>query len=311
MLQLRITCPPDLTDGVVARLRDDPGVATLTLATGAALVPEGDLVVCEVARERANAVLDALRAQGVERRGAVSVIQLDAASRAGRLAERAAPGHESDALPWVLIEDAARDDAELSMTFLLLMALASVIATIGIAIDSPVLIIGAMIVGPEYGTLVAVAVGIRRRLTIWRAAVGTLMAGIAVAVLAATATSVIAELFGRPSFAPSSRFFTHFVSEPNAYSAVVAFVAGAAGTIALARAQATAVAGVLVSVTTIPAAAAIGVDLADPDWADMGGAALQLAINLVALVVAGVVTLTLYDHSRLGRSAATRRARLP
>jgi uncharacterized hydrophobic protein (TIGR00271 family) len=311
VLQLRVTCPPDITDGVVARLRDETGIGTLSVERGIGVVPEGDVVVCEVARERANVVLEQLRALGVERRGAISVLQLDAASRAGHIAEEKAPGHEADALPWVLIEEAAHDDAELSITFLVLMALASIIATVGIAIDSAVLIIGAMIVGPEYGPLVAIAVGLRRRLPLWRAAVGVLLAGIAAAVIAATLASLVAEVFGDPAFAPSSRFFTSFVTEPNAYSAVVAFVAGVAGTIALARAQATAVAGVLVSVTTIPAAAAMGVDIANSNWSDFGGASLQLAINLVALVVAGIVTLTVYDHSPIGTAKVTRRARLP
>ena len=95
------------------------------------------------------------------------------------------------------------------------------------------------------------------------------------------------------------------MTEPNVYSAVVALVAGIAGTISLARTQATALAGVLVSVTTIPAAAAIGIDAATAHWADLRGALLQLAINLSALLVAGIATLAVYDRawSRLTSAA--------
>jgi uncharacterized membrane protein len=113
------------------------------------------------------------------------------------------------------------------------------------------------------------------------------------------------------SFEPASRFFTGFVTEPNAYSAVVALAAGVAGTISLARTQATALAGVLVSVTTIPAAAAIGIDAAVGNWRDLGGGSLQLAINLSALLLAVTLTLAIYDRAWSRSSRATRRAPLP
>ena len=49
----------------------------------------------------------------------------------------------------------------------------------------------------------------------------------------------------------------------------------------------------LISVTTIPAAANIGVAAALGNWADWRGAMAQLSINLVGIVVAGVLTLRL------------------
>lgn len=289
------------------KLRDDVGVATLSVSRGTSVLPEGDVLECEVMRERLNDVLVLLRTIGVEQHGAISIVEVEAiATTTVRDVEVATPGYEADAMPWALIEVDARRNAEPSSTFFVLMALAAIIAAIGIAIDSAVLIIGAMIVGPEYGPLTAVAVGLRRRLGFWRPAAAVLLGGLFAAVIAAAAFAVIAELVGEPrsTFEPTSRFFTAFVTDPNAYSAVVALVAGAAGTIALARSQATAVAGVLVSVTTIPAAAAIGVDLATAQWKDCWQAALQLGINVVAILVASLITLVAYD--RIWRSATRR-----
>ena len=71
----------------------------------------------------------------------------------------------------------------------------------------------------------------------------------------------------------------------------VAFVAGVAGTLSLTSAKSGALIGVLISVTTIPAAANIGVAAALGDLGEAGGAALQLGLNLVAIVAAGVLTL--------------------
>jgi uncharacterized hydrophobic protein (TIGR00271 family) len=299
VLQLRVVCPDDLTERALARLRDDIGVATISLHRGASLMPAGDVIECEVVRERVNNVVESLRALGIERRGALSIAEVDALASSGvREVERLAPGYEADAVPWALVEDDARESSAPAATFFVLMGLAAIIAAVGIIIDSAVLIIGAMIVGPEYGPVTAIAVGLHRRRRFWRSAAVVLVVGLVVAIVAAAATAAFAQLFGEGSsaFAPRSRFFTGFVTDPNAYSAVVAFVAGIAGTVALARAQATALAGVLVSVTTIPAAAAVGVDVATAQWEDCWHAALQLGINVAALLVASQITLAVYDR---------------
>jgi uncharacterized hydrophobic protein (TIGR00271 family) len=294
-----VACPSRLTDATVEAMEVTPGVAAIGVIRGGSLVPEGDVLECEVVREASNDVFAALLAIDVDRELVISIVQVEAiANRAVRHVEAAAPGYDADALPWPIIEADARLAAEPSATFFVLMALAAVIAAIGIVVDSAVLIIGAMIVGPEYGPMTAVAIGIHRRKRYGRTAAGVLVSGLAVAIIAAAAFALMARLFGESNevFEPTSRFFTAFVTDPNAYSAVVAFVAGVAGTIALARSQATVVAGVLVSVTTIPAAAAIGVGMAAGQWGDATDGAIQLAINVAAILVAILVTLAVYDR---------------
>ena len=71
----------------------------------------------------------------------------------------------------------------------------------------------------------------------------------------------------------------------------MAYIAGTAGVLSLTSAKSGALIGVLISVTTIPAAANIGVAAAYTDWDEMGGAAAQLGLNLFAIVLAGVATL--------------------
>lgn len=61
--------------------------------------------------------------------------------------------------------------------------------------------------------------------------------------------------------------------------------------LSLTSAKSGALIGVLVSVTTIPAAANIGVAAALGNWDDWRGAMAQLALNLTAIVLAGVGTL--------------------
>ena len=67
--------------------------------------------------------------------------------------------------------------------------------------------------------------------------------------------------------------FTDFISNPDFLSFFVAVVAGVAGVLSLTSAKSGALIGVLVSVTTIPAASNVGVAAAYGEWDDGRGAA--------------------------------------
>ena len=71
------------------------------------------------------------------------------------------------------------------------------------------------------------------------------------------------------------------------FSVVVAILAGIVGVVSLTEARAGALIGVFISVTTIPAAADIGVSVAFGSWHEAGGSSLQLLLNVFLLVVVG------------------------
>jgi uncharacterized hydrophobic protein (TIGR00271 family) len=92
-----------------------------------------------------------------------------------------------------------------------------------------------------------------------------------------------------------------FISDPNWYTVLVAVLAGIVGMLALVGAKSGALIGVLISVTTIPAAANVGVAAVYGDWATAAGAAAQLLINLVAIVASGILVLWVIKRDRLRR----------
>ena len=98
------------------------------------------------------------------------------------------------------------------------------------------------------------------------------------------------------------------ISSPDFFSFFVAFIAGVAGILSLTTAKSGALAGVLISVTTIPAAANIGVSAAYQDWSAWRGSQEQLAINLGAICLAGILTL-LVQRVIFTRRRARHRAR--
>jgi len=295
MIHLRLIVAPDLVPTVLDELRAADGVAHVVHVVDVHASPDGQLVLCDVAREAANSLVERLQHHGVHRRGAIAVSELESiVSDAAAEADRRAPGQPADALVWEELESRARNVSGVSVTFLVLMCIAAIIAGIGILLDAPILIVGAMVLGPEYGALSALCVAaVRRRPSAAAKAGSTLLVGLAVA----AAVTVLAALGMRlTGIAPerygvSDRQLTAFISHPDGLAAVVAVLAGVAGMLSLTSERNDALIGVLVSVTTIPAVGNIGVATAYGAWEVLGGSLAQLAINLTGLLVGGVGTL--------------------
>jgi uncharacterized hydrophobic protein (TIGR00271 family) len=298
MLQLRLVSPHQCTDAVVRLLVADDGVVSVELRRNAAMKPtDGDIVVADVLREHANDLVGRIKALDIEELGELSILEIEATrSESAHQASLRAPGRASDVIVWTLLETRVHQDGVPSIAFFCFMAVAALIATIGIIVDSSVLIVGAMVVGPEYGPLAAFAVAIfqGKRVTA-RYAFFVLVAGLVVAIATATAAALVFNALDTEIVAPETRFFTRFVTEPNIYSAIVAFAAGLVGVMAVGLGRSGALTGVVVSATTIPAAAAIGVNTADGTWDEAVRGAIQLGINVACLTAGSLAALFAYQ----------------
>jgi uncharacterized hydrophobic protein (TIGR00271 family) len=312
MLQLRISVPADLTPRVLEVLTSDPAVCDLATMPGTSLRPPGDVVVATVAREAADDLITRLGELDVHRRGSLQITPLRAwVSSAGLEAQRLAPGSSADSVVWADVTQQAYEDAEPNWTFMSLMSLATLIAAVAIVLDSQILIIGAMVIGPEFGAIAALGVGlVRRRATLLRRAVGTLVAGFAVGILVTLLVALLARAVGWIDVADitADRPQTGFVYTPDRWSFVVALIAASAGVLALTSARVGGLSGVFISVTTIPAAAniALGIAFWLPD--EIWGSVQQLALNIAGMALAGWATLAIQQS--VWSTVSARRARL-
>ncbi|MET7471038.1 DUF389 domain-containing protein [Micromonospora sp. NPDC005686] len=295
MLHLRIITPADRSAAVADLLAAEPGVAHLAVLPGAARRPVGDLILCDVVRESADHVLRVLQEMGVEARGAISAddVELTLSEAADRAAEEA-PGYGEDAVVWDEIAAKTGEQTVLTGTFVALIVVATMIAGIGVLLDQPILIVGAMVVGPEFGPLAALSVALLRRQP--RVAVRSVQA-LTVGFLVAMAATVLSTwaltatgLVDRDMLL-AERPLTDFIWRPDALSWVVGLLAGVAGMLSLTSKKSGSLVGVLISVTTVPAAANVAVASAYGVWHEAAGSALQLLINVAAIVLAGVFTL--------------------
>jgi uncharacterized hydrophobic protein (TIGR00271 family) len=307
VLHLRLIVPDDLVDAVTTLLDEAPGVTNLWHLRGAASKPVGDLISCDVAREDASTVLEGLRLLNLSERGSIAAEYVDAAISQGALdAELAAAGNPADAVVWEEVEGRVANSASLSKSFLILMVLATMIAAIGVITDSIVLVIGAMVVGPEYGPLAGLCVAVvEGRLNLAMKSLRALLIGFPLGIVASALLTGALLAFGiaPEALVPEEHELTLFISDPNWYTVIVSVLAGIVGMLALAGAKSGVLTGVLISVTTIPAAANVGVAAVYGDWDAVAGAALQLVINLLAIVLSGIAVLWVIKRARLRRLA--------
>ncbi len=215
-------------------------------------------------------------------------------SRSAELAEDRAPGDGADAVVWEQVVRTTDADSSLSVAYVAFLTIATLLAAVAIVNDSAILVIGAMVLGPEFAPIAALAVAVvHGRRSIARRALVALGAGFAIAIGITTLVALLGRLAGwyGTELLSADRPATGFITQPDRWSVVVAVLAGVAGVLSLTSAKSGALVGVFISVTTVPAAGDIALSLALGGGQELGEAAAQLGINLVGILLAALATL--------------------
>ncbi|GLZ44163.1 membrane protein [Actinomycetospora sp. NBRC 106375] len=308
MNRLRVLCPDadtGLTDRVLGVLAVEPGAVHVVRLRGAAVDPPGDVVEADLARESVDDVVDALRRLGCAQRGGIVLETLDTVvSDAADHAEATAPGEGVDAVVWAELLARTGQGARLSITFVVMLTIACLLGAIGVVTNSPVTVVGAMVLGPEFGPLAALAVAaVRRDGPLAREAGLALGVGFGIALLVTAAAAAALRGMGAiPDDALTDLSGVAFVYQVGPFSFVIALLAGVAGMVALVAGEGSGVlVGVFISVTTVPAAGFAAVAVVLGDWPGAGSSLLQLVVNVVGIVVAGVLVLLLVRVTRRRR----------
>ena len=154
---------------------------------------------------------------------------------------------------WADVTQRAYEDSEFNWTFLTFMTLATLIAGIAIVLDSQILVIGAMVLGPEFGAIAALGVAlVRRRAHLLRFAARSLLLGFSAAICTTTLFVLVAKSLGWVSIedVTGPRPDTGFIYTPDKWSFIVAIIAAAAGVLSITSARVGGLSGVFISVTT-------------------------------------------------------------
>jgi uncharacterized hydrophobic protein (TIGR00271 family) len=175
-----------------------------------------------------------------------------------------------------------------SLSYWLELFISAGIATFGLVLNSPAVIIGAMLISPLMGPLMATGLAL---------AVGDLYMGtkallnLAVSTLAAVAFSA-ALVWALPFHAATTEILAR--TNPNLLDLGVALLSGLAGSLVVCRGGGgggvMALPGVAIAVALMPPLCTVGYGVGSGlNWAIMGGAGLLFVTNLAAIVTAAFV----------------------
>lgn len=191
---------------------------------------------------------------------------------------------------------ALREDARPSSIYLVLMVLSTMLATVGLSMNSASVIIGAMLLAPLMAPIIALAMGILRldrnmfRQSLWKIFVGVFLAlaTAAVMTLLSPYQPLTNEMQGRLN--------------PTALDLIVAIVAGIAGAYTKSYKEILqSLAGVAIAVALVPPLATAGIGIGRLDLYFFSHAFLLFLTNFIGIVLAATLTFRILGFSGVVR----------
>lgn len=171
--------------------------------------------------------------------------------------------------------------ARITKTYIVLVILASIVASIGILYNDVAVIIGSMVIAPLLSPNMALSLATTLAdYNLAKRSVLTSFVGYAIAFI----TGII---FG---MAMKNVYFPQILSRLNMMYILLAFSAGIAGSLSMTKGIAQALVGVMVAVALLPPIVASGLLLGSMNWEHALASFLLFSVNVVCINLAGVLT---------------------
>ncbi|SFB24413.1 TIGR00341 family protein [Algoriphagus aquimarinus] len=185
-----------------------------------------------------------------------------------------------------------RENSQTSSTYLVLMALSTMIATFGLFGDSAPVVIGAMILAPLMGPIISLAMGaLRQDGLLIKNSLITIFWGIVLGLIFSIIITWIT-----PLEVLNNQITARI--RPNLLDLGIAVASGIAGAYAYSKEEINkTLAGVAISVALVPPLAVAGIGIGWMDWGVFGGAMLLLGTNLAGIVMAASLTFLMLGFS--------------
>ncbi|MFW0154756.1 DUF389 domain-containing protein [Rothia sp. P6271] len=286
IMQLRVDVSPRMSTEVFRRLHAIAEVSQLRVRSGAVQDDSQDVIKWCISEEALENCLELLSEYSDVRIQEIRPVGVQDSSMLTR--------RERNTLMWANQLAQAQNSSFFSLTYGVFIVVAVILAAIAVLTDSAILVVGAMVVGPDFAPVAALCTGVafKERSLIVRS-LCTLWGGYLLATVVVTLLACITLYLGlfTPLDVLGARPQTGFIWRPNIWSFLVAVLAGAVGVWALDTHQSSALIGVFISVTTIPAVGNLALGIAIGSSEEVVGSAAQLVINVLGMCVAGIVML--------------------
>jgi len=295
-MRLVRTLVPEEDRGTVLAALDEQNVDYV-------VVPAGDddggeyVVEFPLPTQAVESLLDDLRAGDGFREEYTVVTSAESvvSEHADELEERFVRGREEDdSIPTEEIRATALDLTPSPLTYYAMTLLSALVATAGLLLDAPAVVVGSMVIAPLVGAALTASVGsVLADRSMILDGFRKQALGLVLAVAGSLAFSLVLTTlqFLPPALDVATTQQVAGRISPGVLSFVVGLCAGAAGAFGLATDVPVSLVGVMIAAALVPAAAAVGIGIAWGIPAVALGAALMLVLNVVSIHVAGVAVL--------------------
>ena len=201
-------------------------------------------------------------------------------------------GEESDTVVPEELGSKAKNLNPSPRTYYTMTLLSVLVASVGLLIDSPAVVVGSMVIAPQVGAALTASVGLafsKRKLIV--DGIRDQIAGLGLAVIFAVVFgfAIRTAAFVPQTLDPTTIAQISSRTSPGILALVVGLSAGAAGAIGLATDLPVSLVGVAVAAALIPAAAAIGIGIAWGYPLVAFGAFVLLVLNILSITVSGAL----------------------
>ncbi|GAB3037001.1 TIGR00341 family protein [Natronobiforma cellulositropha] len=242
-------------------------------------------------------VLDSLKDQGVEEDAYTVVV--DAETVVSRKFDALSEEYENGDVDEDRIsrQELVSQAEALTPTFsiyVILTVVSALVATAGLLLDSPAVVVGSMVIAPLIGPALGVGIGTvlnERELLVTGAKYQFLGVALAIGSAAAFAWSVRVLNVVPPGLNIASIGEIEERLAPDLLSLVIALGAGVAGILSISTGASVALVGVMIAAALIPPAAAAGIAIAFGEPAAAIGSTVLVFVNVLSVNLAGLLTL--------------------
>jgi hypothetical protein len=285
-----IAVPEELTDGLVDEIATVTGVISLRVQRSISLKPPGDVISVDATSQGLHEILRRLDARGLTQEPKVSIRTSEPLSicSPGKMEVIVTDDSEGS---WEEMEREIARESNMTINGLIVMALAGIIAALGISSNALHLVIGAMVIAPGFEPITRIALGVVTRSRAFRHGVTDSLKGYLALIAGAALITLLMKargsspITGEASYLPPATLANYW-QQLTVSSLLVSAAASIAGAVLIAANRAVLTAGVMIALALVPSAALVGMALADgnPGVAARAGLRLLIEVGLVALL---------------------------
>jgi len=296
--QIDVTVPAAATDEVLNDLEKHDGVLAVTLQRGGSVKPEGDVLSMHVLNRSLDSVLSTM--ERARAHGPVTVATVRTESVVATGAQEAIED-DADESPWEEFERTLRHHGRTSVNYLVLMALGGAMAVAGLLsppVPQALALAASAIIAPAFEPVAKLGIALLRGSVyrIRRALIAVVVGYLILAAAGGVAFVVLRALgLAKPGVLASSEG-VHMVVDPTAADWLVGAGGAVAGLVIITSFREAVLAGALIALALVPAAALVGVGVVAGDWTLALEGLQRTAADMGLVVVLGGAVVLIKDR---------------